>query len=143
MLVNVSRPNAARQTIVNLSTYASFPLMAPSVFTADRQPGLASETVRHSRGLFVLFMTMNVLNFLLIAMDIEGRRRSASLRERANDLYMPLLPVEVAVGLLTAGVAFVYKQSGSARSASRRDLPRLPVPAPNTALQLDRAQGAA
>jgi putative nucleotidyltransferase with HDIG domain len=57
---------------------------------------------------FAVFMATNVLNFLLVAVDFkvfEGWSIVASLREG----YAPLLPVEFATGLLTAGVAFAYQ----------------------------------
>ena len=53
-------------------------------------------------------MVTNALNFLTLAVDfkvIEGWSIRASVRE----IYVPVLPVEFATGLLTAGVAFAYQ----------------------------------
>ena len=53
-------------------------------------------------------MLTNALNFLLLALDFkvfEGWSIRASVRE----IYTPVLPVEFATGLLTAGVAFAYQ----------------------------------
>ena len=53
-------------------------------------------------------MVTNVLNFVLIAVDFrvfEGWPIWESLRQ----IYAPLLPVEFATGLLTAGVAYAYQ----------------------------------
>ena len=54
-----------------------------------------------------LFIAMNVLNFLLIGIDIavvDGQSLWSGLRH----VYLPVLPVEFATGLLTAGVALAY-----------------------------------
>jgi putative nucleotidyltransferase with HDIG domain len=62
---------------------------------------------------FGLFMVTNALNFLLIAVDFrvfEGWRVWTSFRQ----VYAPLLPVEFATGLLTAGVALSYEEGGLA-----------------------------
>ena len=53
-------------------------------------------------------MATNVLNFLLIAIDFKVFEGWPRLAERAHDLR-PLLPVEFATGLLTAGVAYAYQ----------------------------------
>jgi putative nucleotidyltransferase with HDIG domain len=53
-------------------------------------------------------MAMNLVNFLLIAADIavvDGQPIPSSLR----NIYLPVVPVEFATGLLTAGVAFGYQ----------------------------------
>ena len=53
-------------------------------------------------------MVTNALNFLILAVDFkvfEGWSIRASVRE----IYVPVLPVEFATGLLTAGVAFAYQ----------------------------------
>jgi putative nucleotidyltransferase with HDIG domain len=53
-------------------------------------------------------MSTNVLNFFLIAVDIavvDGQ----SIKESFRRIYLPLVPVELAVGLLTAGVAVAFQ----------------------------------
>jgi putative nucleotidyltransferase with HDIG domain len=101
-----------RHTVANISTYASFPLIGGLLFDAIGGPALAShDGAAYVVVVFCLFMAMNVLNFVLIGVDIavvDG----IPLRESLRKIYMPLLPVEVAVGLLTAGAAFVYEQLG-------------------------------
>jgi hypothetical protein len=53
-------------------------------------------------------MAMNIFNFLLIAVDVavvDGHDILAGLK----NVYVPVLPVEFATGLLTAGVAYAYQ----------------------------------
>jgi len=57
---------------------------------------------------FTLFMVINLVNFLLIGADIaivDGQPIPNSLRY----VYLPVLPVEFATGLLTACVAYGYQ----------------------------------
>ena len=103
------RRTSWRHTLANLSTYACFPLVGGVIFDAVDGPTLvASNAAPYILIVFALFMTMNVLNFLLIAVDIavvDGHPITGSLRQ----IYLPVLPVEAAAGLLTAGVAFGYQ----------------------------------
>ncbi len=88
----------------------------------------------------LVFLITNAVNFLLIAVDvavIDGQPIMRSLRH----VYAPTLPVELAVGLLTAGVAFVYRQEDlGALGDARRSHADLPVPAADRP-ELAGAQG--
>jgi putative nucleotidyltransferase with HDIG domain len=113
MLVNaLRRRTPPRHVVVNVSTYASFPLLGGALFQLVGGAGLAlSDPASYVVLVFALFMSMNVLNFLLIALDIaivDG----LGIPETVRVTYVPMLPVEFAVGLLTAGVAYVYNQLG-------------------------------
>ena len=57
---------------------------------------------------FALFMATNLLNFMLIGHRHRRRRRPVADRPGFRHVYLPVLPVEFATGLLTAGVAFAY-----------------------------------
>ena len=95
--------------VANLSTYAFFPLVGAVAF--DLIGGhelLTSSPASYVVLVFGIFMVTNVLNFLLIAIDfrvLEGWVIWTSFRQ----IYAPVLPVEFATGLLTAGVAFAYQ----------------------------------
>jgi putative nucleotidyltransferase with HDIG domain len=96
-----------RHTLANLSTYAVFPLVGSVAFEAFGGPGLADDMPSYVLAVFALFMAMNLLNFLLIGIDlavVDGQ----SLWQGFRHVYLPVLPVEFATGLLTAGVAFSY-----------------------------------
>jgi putative nucleotidyltransferase with HDIG domain len=95
--------------LANLSTYACFPLVGAVAFELVGGPGLlTSNSAVYFLLVFSLFMVANTLNFLLIAFDFkltEGWSISGSLR----GIFLPVLPVEFAVGLLTAGIAYAYQ----------------------------------
>jgi putative nucleotidyltransferase with HDIG domain len=95
--------------LANLSTYAFFPLVGGLAFKVVGGPALLeTDPATFFLLVFAVFLATSVLNFLLVAVDFkvfEGWSIRASLRE----VYVPLLPVEVATGLLTAGVAFAYQ----------------------------------
>ena len=101
-----------RDLIGNLSNYASIPVAGSLLFEALGSSDLATRDGGSFVVLvFVVFMAMNVLNFGLLTIDINitnGMPFETAIRA----LYLPLLPMQVAIGLLTAGVAFVYFQVG-------------------------------
>jgi putative nucleotidyltransferase with HDIG domain len=110
MGVNALRRRAQwRHTLANVSTYAFFPLLGGVLFEALDGPSLLNTNAAlYILLVFALFMAMNVVNFLLIAADIavvDGEPIPSSLR----NIYLPVVPVEFATGLLTAGVAFGYQ----------------------------------
>jgi putative nucleotidyltransferase with HDIG domain len=110
MGVNALRRRATwRHTLANISTYAFFPLLGGALFEAVNGPELLeSDAALYILIVFTLFMATNVVNFLLIALDVsivDGQPVPSSIRH----IYLPVLPVEFATGLLTAGVAFGYQ----------------------------------
>jgi putative nucleotidyltransferase with HDIG domain len=115
MLVNAVRSRTRLPgVIVNLSTYATFPIAGAVLFTALNSPHLAErDGALYMLVVFVVFMATNVLNFLLIAIDIKVVD-GLPIRRAITTLYGPLLPVQFAIGLLTAGAAFMYNQVGLA-----------------------------
>ena len=93
-----------------MSTYAFFPVAGGTLFEVLGGPGLVERDVGGATcwWCFALFIVMNVVNFLLIAVDIavvDGQSIQASFRQ----IFLPVLPVEIATGFLTAGVAFGYQ----------------------------------
>jgi putative nucleotidyltransferase with HDIG domain len=115
MAVNGLRRRASwRHSLANLSTYAFFPLVGGGLFEALNGPTLLdNDAALYVLLVFTLFMATNVVNFLLIAADIaivDGQPVPRSLRQ----IYLPVLPVEFATGLLTAGVAFSYQNGNLA-----------------------------
>jgi putative nucleotidyltransferase with HDIG domain len=96
----------------NVVTWAVFPLVGGlmvagmsehDMLTGDRL-GLAVAVV-------TVFMTTNVLNFLMVA----GFRRASygeSIRRNLRSVYVTVLPSEFATGLLTAVIAYSYDAIG-------------------------------
>jgi putative nucleotidyltransferase with HDIG domain len=111
MLINAARRSAPlRPTLANVSTYAAFPLVGGVLFNLlDGQALLEADGINFVFLVLFVFLATNALNFLLIAIDVavvDGQPVHRSLLH----VYAPTLPVELAVGLLTAGVAYVYQQ---------------------------------
>jgi putative nucleotidyltransferase with HDIG domain len=110
IIVDIARhPLPRRLMLVNLSTFAAFPLAggllarALSLDTAD--------SLTFGLGVFLVFAATNTLNFLLIASD---RRiwRGASLRMQVRTMFLPLLPAEALAGALAVAIAVTYREVG-------------------------------
>jgi putative nucleotidyltransferase with HDIG domain len=110
----INRRSPWQSWVANLSTYAFFPLVGGLAFELIGGPAvLESSPASYIVVVFGIFIVTNVLNFLLIAVDFrvfEGWNVWTSLRQ----IYGPLLPIEFATGLLTAGVAYSYEEGGLA-----------------------------
>ncbi len=98
--------------LINLVTYAWFPLLSGIAFYASLQ----QFGIDHADGLFYLlvfglFVVALAIDFILIAgyfSYVEGTRLSAKVRRA----LAPLLPSELASALLAVGVAYLYVQFG-------------------------------
>jgi putative nucleotidyltransferase with HDIG domain len=113
MLVSAlrSRPTVP-DLIANLSTFAAFPIVGGLLFSTLNSPGLADrDGAIFMVVVFGVFLAANILNFLLIAADLSITS-DLPIPTAIASLYVPLLPVQVVIGLLTAGAAFVYDQVG-------------------------------
>jgi putative nucleotidyltransferase with HDIG domain len=109
-LINAAKRRAPwRATLTNVSTFAAFPVVGGVMFEAlGGRHLLDRDIAAFVLAVLFVFLSMNVLNFLLIAIDIvivDGQ----SIRHSFRHIYFPLAPVELAVGLLTAGVAVAYQ----------------------------------
>jgi putative nucleotidyltransferase with HDIG domain len=101
----------------NLSAYAIFPLaggLAVRGLIGDvHAPGNHElvTSVTFAFVVFGVFMITNALNFGLVAVDVrltEGR----SLTGQVHDLFVPMLPGQIATGALAAILAVAYTNLG-------------------------------
>jgi putative nucleotidyltransferase with HDIG domain len=101
----------------NLSAYAVFPLaggLAVRALIGDvHAPGNHAlvTSVTFALVVFGVFMITNALNFALVAVDVrvtEGR----SLPGQVRDLFIPMLPGQIATGALAAILAVAYTNLG-------------------------------
>jgi putative nucleotidyltransferase with HDIG domain len=111
MLVNGWRRHARwRLVFTNVSTYATFPVLGGWMFELFGGESLqASEGSVYVLLILGVFMLTNLLNFLLIAADVAVMDHQPVHRSLRH-IYLPTVPTELAVGLLTAAVAFVYQR---------------------------------
>jgi putative nucleotidyltransferase with HDIG domain len=102
--------------INNLSAHAVFPLiggvMVRAIIGNVHDPhNQLTQGVEFALVVFGVFMVTNILNFALIAVDVrvtEGR----SLRGQVRDLFVPMLPGQIATGALAAILAVAYTNLG-------------------------------
>lgn len=105
----VRRRKGIDHLLPNLATYGMFPLVGH--LSLNALEGIAS--VRADDMTFIaasagVFMLMNLVNFLLVAVDIQIVEARPSIRESVTSVWMPALPVELVSSLLTAVVAYTY-----------------------------------
>jgi putative nucleotidyltransferase with HDIG domain len=98
--------------LINVVTYAWFPLLSGIAFTAALQgAGIGQMDSLFYLFVFGLFVVALAIDFILIAgyfSYVEG----TSLWNKARRALSPLLPSELASALLAVGVAYLYVQLG-------------------------------
>jgi putative nucleotidyltransferase with HDIG domain len=98
--------------LINVVTYAWFPLLSGIAFTASLQgAGIGQMDSLFYLFVFGLFVVALAIDFILIAgyfSYVEG----ASLWSKARRALSPLLPSELASALLAVGVAYLYVKLG-------------------------------
>ncbi len=101
----------------NLSAYAVFPLAGGMAVrwlignVHDPAKHALVTSVTFALVVFGVFMVTNALNFALVAVDVrvtEGR----SLVGQIRDLFVPMLPGQIATGALAAILAVAYTNLG-------------------------------
>jgi len=113
ILVNaISRRPQPRYIFTNVATFVSFPVIGGLFFElmGGRQHIGSEGGADYVLLVLATFMLTNVLNFLMVAIDIAVMDRQPILRS-LKTVYLPTVPTELAVGLLTAGVAFLYQRN--------------------------------
>ena len=101
----------AANVLCNTSAYVAFCLLG-GVAMRYAAPDTDSEFA-FAAAVFVVFLFTNFVNFLLVAVDIR-HYDGVSLRHNITQVFIPVLPVELASGLLTATIAYGYVHYGIA-----------------------------
>jgi putative nucleotidyltransferase with HDIG domain len=94
----------------NISVYATFPLLGGLLLEA-LQPHTATD-LEYAAIVMATFLITNLLNFLLIYAGRvigDGWRWAAGFR----DLFLPVLPAQLGIGMLTVGVLSAARQVGT------------------------------
>jgi putative nucleotidyltransferase with HDIG domain len=100
----------------NMSSFAIFPLVGALLVSAavgdvHKTSNQLTHGVTFGLVVFGVFMVTNALNFSVIALDnrvMENRRLLRQVRE----LFVPMLPGQIAAGALTAVLAVAYTNLG-------------------------------
>jgi putative nucleotidyltransferase with HDIG domain len=114
MIENALRRRLSRDLVLpNLSTHAVFPFVGALMFQL-----LGGRELMHDAQIAVIplvvavFMAMNLLNFLLIAIDVAIADGHPTIPEAFRSVYFEVFPVEFVSSLLTAIVGFAYVAYG-------------------------------
>jgi putative nucleotidyltransferase with HDIG domain len=118
ILVGWARFRYARTgLLMNLVTYAWFPLLAGSAFhAAVDATGAGQMDVLFYLLVFGVFVLALVIDFVLIASYLSYVE-ATSFSSRVRRAFVPLLPSELASALLAVGIAYLYVQIGLAAVA--------------------------
>jgi putative nucleotidyltransferase with HDIG domain len=117
ILTSATRRVSPALWLNNLSTYAAFPIVGGLMVRAlignvhDPSNHQLTQSVEFGLVVFAVFMVTNALNFALVAIDVrvtEGRPLPGQVR----DLFVPLLPGQIATGALAALLAVAYTNLG-------------------------------
>jgi putative nucleotidyltransferase with HDIG domain len=95
---------------VNTATYAAFPLVGGLAAKALNPAGAGDMDAMLV--VLAIFMATNLLNFVLVFADM-ALTDGLSWRRGFKEMYVPVLPAQCAMALLTAGVYLVARQAGS------------------------------
>lgn len=117
ILTSATRRVSPALWLNNLSTYAAFPIVGGLLVRAlvgdvhNPHNQQLTQSVTFGLVVFAVFMVTNALNFALVAIDVrvtEGRPLPGQVR----DLFVPLLPGQIATGALAALLAVAYTNLG-------------------------------
>jgi putative nucleotidyltransferase with HDIG domain len=110
MMENAVRRRLSREHLLaNLSTHAVFPVVGAGLFQLVGGRGLLENSeIAVIPVVVAVFMVMNVLNFLLIAVDVAVVDGEPSILAAFRSVYIEVFPVEFTSSLLTAVVGFAY-----------------------------------
>jgi putative nucleotidyltransferase with HDIG domain len=99
-----------RLLLNNFATYTSFPVAAGLVcrlLDVTTQDPLSSVV-----SVVGVFIAANVLNFVLIYASLAAEDPTRRWIRGFREMYLPVLPAQLAMALLTGGVFFVTREAG-------------------------------
>jgi putative nucleotidyltransferase with HDIG domain len=104
-----------QHALTNISIWAFFPVVGALLADAMVSEAVPSapNALSFAGVVLAVFMAMNLLNFLMVAI-FHSVHYGSSIIATTRSVYLTVLPTEFASGLLTAGVAFSYGHIGVA-----------------------------
>jgi putative nucleotidyltransferase with HDIG domain len=108
---------AWHKLLTNLATYATIPLLGGlAVEALAGVTDLETDNLTFALVVFGTFVLANALNFAMIAGDISVHL-GIPVRRQVRQIYIPVLPSELASALLTVSIAVLYRETGLAALA--------------------------
>ncbi len=116
-LSSASRRISLSGWLNNLTNYAVFPLAGGLMIRAligdvhDPRNHHLTQSITFGLVVFGVFMVTNVLNFAMVAVHVRATEER-SLRDQLREVFIPLMPGQVATGALAAILAVAYTNLG-------------------------------
>lgn len=118
VIQSITRRRSASVWLCNLSGFATFPLaggllvrlLIGDVHLASNHA--LAQSMEFALVVFAVFMVTNALNFTLVALDNRIVDGQGSVIAQAKNLFVPMLPGQIAAGGLAAALAVAYTNLG-------------------------------
>ncbi|HVE67581.1 MAG TPA: HD-GYP domain-containing protein [Solirubrobacteraceae bacterium] len=112
-LVDSLRSRPPREfAVINLATYSAYPLLGAVAFHGvEGWLGFQPDGSAFLLLVFGVYLVTNVLNFLMVVTPVCALD-GVALWTRTKAMFIPLIPAEMAIGLLAVGVVAVYESVG-------------------------------
>ena len=103
--------------LTNLTVYSAIPLVIGlGIEALEPVSDLETNNLTFALVVFGAFVLANVLNFAMIAGDISVHL-GISVNRQVREIFVPVLPSELAGALLTVSIAVLYRETGVAALA--------------------------
>jgi putative nucleotidyltransferase with HDIG domain len=115
VLVDSLRTRLAwHKLLTNLTVYSAIPLaIALGIEALEPVSDLETNNLTFALVVFGAFVLANVLNFAMIAGDISVHL-GIPVHRQVREIFVPVLPSELAGALLTVSIAVLYRETGVA-----------------------------
>ncbi len=117
IVISIGRQLPLSSWLTNLAAFAFFPLMGSLLVWVlignvhDPRNHQLVQSITFGLVVFVVFIVANALNFGLVALDNRIVDNRPLLRQ-VRELFVPMLPGQIAAGALTAVLALAYTNFG-------------------------------
>src|SRR4051794_18452625 len=98
--------------LTNLTTYSVIPLLGGlAIDWFAGHSDLETNNVTFALVVFATFVLSNVLNFAMISADVR-LQLGVPVGKQVRQIFVPVLPSELAIALLAVSVAVLYRETG-------------------------------
>jgi len=108
---------AWHKLLTNLTVYSAIPLVIGlGIEALEPVTDLATNNLTFALVVFAAFVLANTLNFAMVAFDISVHL-GIPVSRQVREIFLPVLPSELAGALLTVSIAVLYRETGVAALA--------------------------